>query len=134
MQMCIRDRTFRCISQLSTQTRIEPYSGVYLTALSNMLNRASAVHLRSWETKMCIRDRLCRYSQSVNSFGLAVPVFTAFFLCKASFLKSVSYTHLEEYGLPKPKFQEFDNMFRVELFRVNPITDQANQALSLIHI
>ena len=34
----------------------------------------------------------------------------------------------EEYGLPKPKFQEFDNMFRVELFRVNPITDQANQA------
>ena len=34
----------------------------------------------------------------------------------------------EEYGLPKPKIQEFDNMFRVELFRVNPITDQANQA------
>ena len=33
----------------------------------------------------------------------------------------------EEYGLPKPRFQEFDNMFRVELFRVNPITDQANQ-------
>ena len=34
----------------------------------------------------------------------------------------------EEYGLPKPRFQEFDNMFRVELFRVNPITDQADQA------
>ena len=34
----------------------------------------------------------------------------------------------EAYGLPKPRFQEFDNMFRVELFRVNPITDQANQA------
>ena len=34
----------------------------------------------------------------------------------------------EEYGLLKPRFQEFDNMFRVELFRVNPITDQANQA------
>ena len=34
----------------------------------------------------------------------------------------------EEYGLPKPRFQEFDNMFRVDLFRVNPITDQANQA------
>lgn len=33
----------------------------------------------------------------------------------------------EEYGLPKPRFQEFDNMFLVELFRVNPITDQANQ-------
>ena len=33
----------------------------------------------------------------------------------------------EEYGLPKPRFQEFDNMFRVDLFRVNPITDQANQ-------
>ena len=25
----------------------------------------------------------------------------------------------EEYGLPKPQFQEFDNMFRVELFRNN---------------
>ena len=25
----------------------------------------------------------------------------------------------EEYGLPKPIFQEFDNMFRVELFRNN---------------
>ena len=23
----------------------------------------------------------------------------------------------EEYGLPKPRFQEFDNMFRVELLR-----------------
>lgn len=23
----------------------------------------------------------------------------------------------DEYGLPKPRFQEFDNMFRVELFR-----------------
>ena len=28
----------------------------------------------------------------------------------------------EEYGLPKPKFQEFDNMFRVELFRNNTVT------------
>ena len=33
----------------------------------------------------------------------------------------------EEYGLPKPRFQEFDNMFRVELFRTNQVTDQANQ-------
>ena len=31
-------------------------------------------------------------------------------------------------SLPRQIFQEFDNMFRVELFRVNPITDQANQA------
>ena len=30
----------------------------------------------------------------------------------------------EEYGLPKPRFQEFDNMFRVELFRnPYPMTD-----------
>lgn len=30
----------------------------------------------------------------------------------------------EEYGLPKPKFQEFDNMFRVELFRSSfPMTN-----------
>ena len=27
------------------------------------------------------------------------------------------FTAAEEYGLPRPKFQEFDNMFRVELFR-----------------
>ncbi len=29
----------------------------------------------------------------------------------------------EEYGLPKPKFQEFDNMFRVELFRYHSRTE-----------
>ena len=29
----------------------------------------------------------------------------------------------EEYGLPKPRFQEFDNMFRVELFRNNLMTE-----------
>ena len=30
----------------------------------------------------------------------------------------------EEYGLPKPRFQEFDNMFRVELFRSSfPMTN-----------
>ncbi len=28
----------------------------------------------------------------------------------------------EEYGLPKPKIQEFDNMFRVELFRTAFLT------------
>ena len=33
----------------------------------------------------------------------------------------------EEHGLPKPRFQEFDNMFRVELFRTNQVADQANQ-------
>ena len=31
----------------------------------------------------------------------------------------------EEYGLPKPRFQEFDNMFRVELFRNSfPMTNE----------
>ena len=31
----------------------------------------------------------------------------------------------EEYGLPKPRFQEFDNMFRVELFRNSfPMTEE----------
>ena len=29
----------------------------------------------------------------------------------------------EEYGLPKPRFQEFDKMFRVELFRNNSMTE-----------
>ena len=29
-----------------------------------------------------------------------------------------------EYGLPEPKVQEFDNMFRVELFRNSPYTEQ----------
>ena len=33
----------------------------------------------------------------------------------------------EKYGLPKPRIQEFDNMFRVELFRTNQVADQANQ-------
>ena len=28
----------------------------------------------------------------------------------------------EQYGLPKPRFQEFDNRFRVELFRNNSMT------------
>ena len=28
----------------------------------------------------------------------------------------------EKYGLPKPRIQEFDNMFRVELFRKNSLT------------
>ena len=32
----------------------------------------------------------------------------------------------EEYGLPKPSFQEFDNMFRVELFRNNSMTESEN--------
>ena len=31
----------------------------------------------------------------------------------------------KEYGLPEPKFQEFDNMFRVELFRNSlPMTSE----------
>ena len=29
----------------------------------------------------------------------------------------------EKYGLPKPRFQEFDNMFRVELFRNNSMME-----------
>ena len=33
----------------------------------------------------------------------------------------------EEYGLPKPRFQEFDNMFRVELFRDSfPMMEENN--------
>ena len=34
----------------------------------------------------------------------------------------------EEYGLPKPKFQEFDNMFRVELFRNNSMAMEARKS------
>ena len=34
----------------------------------------------------------------------------------------------EEYRLPKPKFQEFDNMFRVELFRNNSMTELEKEA------
>ena len=31
----------------------------------------------------------------------------------------------EEYGLPRPRFQEFDNMFRVEVFRNSfPMTNE----------
>ena len=31
----------------------------------------------------------------------------------------------KEYGLPEPRFQEFDNMFRVELFRNESTTNQS---------
>ena len=34
----------------------------------------------------------------------------------------------KEYGLPEPKFQEFDNMFRVELFRNNSMTGSEKEA------
>lgn len=34
----------------------------------------------------------------------------------------------EEYELPKPRFQEFDNMFRVELFRNNFIVESEKKA------
>ena len=34
----------------------------------------------------------------------------------------------KEYDLPKPKFQEFDNMFRVELFRNNFMTESGKEA------
>ena len=33
----------------------------------------------------------------------------------------------KEYDLPEPKFQEFDNMFRVELFRNNSMTDSEKE-------
>lgn len=34
----------------------------------------------------------------------------------------------KEYDLPEPKFQEFDNMFRVELFRNNSMTESGKEA------
>ena len=34
----------------------------------------------------------------------------------------------KEYGLPEPKFQDFDNMFRVELFRNNSMTGAEKEA------
>ena len=34
----------------------------------------------------------------------------------------------KEYDLPEPKFQEFDNMFRVELFRNNSMTESKKEA------
>ena len=36
-------------------------------------------------------------------------------------IKRILYA-AEKYGLPKPRIQEFDNMFRVELFRKNSLT------------
>lgn len=35
----------------------------------------------------------------------------------------------KEYDLPEPKFQEFDNMFRVELFRNNSMTESEKEAV-----
>ena len=34
----------------------------------------------------------------------------------------------KEYGVPEPKFQEFDNMFRVELFRNNSMAGSEKKA------
>lgn len=42
-------------------------------------------------------------------------------------IKRIFYA-AKEYGLPEPKFQEFDNMFRVELFRNNSMTGSEKEA------
>lgn len=41
------------------------------------------------------------------------------------------FSKAEEYGLPQPKIQEFDNMFRVELFRKASMTEQDDESVRL---
>ena len=75
-----------------------------------------------------IREMIINAHSKIRNKGIA-NIFSQMGLVEAwgSGIKRI-LNAAEEYGLPKPRFQEFDNMFRVELFRVNPITDQANQA------
>ena len=78
------------------------------------------------EYKVSLFDKSEKYMKTIVAFA---NIFSQMGLVEAwgSGIKRI-LNAAEEYGLPKPRFQEFDNMFRVELFRVNPITDQANQA------
>ena len=78
------------------------------------------------EYKVSLFDKSEKYMKTIVAFA---NIFSQMGLVEAwgSGIKRI-FNAAEEYGLPKPRFQEFDNMFRVELFRVNPITDQANQA------
>ena len=78
------------------------------------------------EYKVSLPDKSEKYIKTIVAFA---NIFSQMGLVEAwgSGIKRI-LNAAEEYGLPKPRFQEFDNMFRVELFRVNPITDQADQA------
>ena len=83
------------------------------------------------EYKVSLFDKSEKYMKTIVAFA---NIFSQMGLVEAwgSGIKRI-FNAADEYGLPKPRFQEFDNMFRVELFRVNPITDQANQATNQVN-
>lgn len=47
---------------------------------------------------------------------------------KESCIQVAIFNAVKEYGLPEPKFQKFDNMFRVKLFRNNSMTGAEKEA------
>ena len=74
------------------------------------------------EYKVSLFDKSEKYMKTIVAFA---NIFSQMGLVEAcgSGMKRI-FNAAEEYGLPKPRFQEFDNMFRVELFRSSfPITN-----------
>ena len=72
--------------------------------------------------KKCKREVMNGHSKIRNK-GIA-NIFSQMGLVEAwgSGIKRI-FNAAEEYGLTKPRFQEFDNMFRVELFRNHLMTE-----------
>ena len=73
------------------------------------------------EYKVSLFDKSEKYMKTIVAFA---NIFSQMGLVEAwgSGIKRI-FNAAEEYGLPKPRFQEFDNMFRVELFRNNSMTE-----------
>ena len=75
------------------------------------------------EYKVSLFDKSEKYMKTIVAFA---NIFSQMGLVEAwgSGIKRIPNA-AEEYGLPKPRFQEFDNMFRVELFRSSfPMTNE----------
>ena len=75
------------------------------------------------EYKVSLFDKSEKYMKTIVAFA---NIFSQMGLVEAwgSGIKRI-FNAAEEYGLPKPRFQEFDNMFRVELFRSSfPMTNE----------
>ena len=73
------------------------------------------------EYKVSLPDKSEKYIKTIVAFA---NIFSQMGLVESwgSGIKRI-FNAAEEYGLPKPRFQEFDNMFRVELFRNNSMTE-----------
>ena len=82
------------------------------------------------EYKVSLFDKSEKYMKTIVAFA---NIFSQMGLVEAwgSGIKRI-FNAAEEYGLPKPRFQEFDNMFRVELFRSSfPMTNEKKHRRSI---